>query len=193
MCGVDLLERAISFALSGLVHVTEEDLSRPTPCADWDLRALLNHLAESVDAVREGIEGGRIDLQTVLEQPVDPVALVRSRVVWLLGAWVRAGTDGDAINIGALPLQANVVAKVAALEITVHSWDIDCAGGKLRPIPPQLAAELLEFARLVVPRSHRYPLFGEQVLLPAAASPSDRLVAFLGRDPAIWRCRYARR
>lgn len=91
MCGVDLLERAISFALSGLVHVTEEDLSRPTPCADWDLRALLNHLAESVDAVREGIEGGRIDLQTVLEQPVDPVALVRSRVVWLLGRGFALG------------------------------------------------------------------------------------------------------
>jgi len=39
--GVDLLERAINYALGALHGVTGTDLAAPTPCVGWDLRALL--------------------------------------------------------------------------------------------------------------------------------------------------------
>ena len=79
---------------------------------------------------------------------------------------------------------AAALARTGALEIAVHGWDIAQATGLPRPVPAALATELMRTARQLVPRPEaRHPLFGAPVMVPAEADPSDRLVAFLGRDP----------
>src|SRR2546423_11208778 len=56
--GIALLERAINYLLGSLRPVTPEALARPTPCAGWDLRALLAHLDDSLGALTEAVEAG---------------------------------------------------------------------------------------------------------------------------------------
>ena len=80
-----------------------------------------------------------------------------------------------------LPLSA--VAGLGALEIAQHGWDISRACGTRRPIPRALAAGLLAIAPLLVAEAGRGPLFAPPVIPAPAAGPSDRLAAFLGRDP----------
>jgi uncharacterized protein (TIGR03086 family) len=75
------------------------------------------------------------------------------------------------------------VTSVGAVEIAVHGWDVAQACGHPRPIPPQLAKELLRLAPLLVTDADRPGRFAAPVAVPAHASPGDRLVAFLGRDP----------
>jgi uncharacterized protein (TIGR03086 family) len=70
-----------------------------------------------------------------------------------------------------------------AIEIAVHGWDISQACGQRRPIPDALAAALLAIAPLLIPETGRHPLFSPPVAASAQASPGDRLVAFLGRNP----------
>ena len=65
----------------------------------------------------------------------------------------------------------------------MHGWDVSQACGRCQPVPPALAADLLELSVLLVPSAGRYPLFGPPVPVPCSASPSDRLAAFLGRAP----------
>jgi hypothetical protein len=57
-------------------------------------------------------------------------------------------------------------------------------GRRQQPIRPLLAAELLKAARPLVTQSTRNTLFAAPVTVPPQASPSDRLLAWLGRNRA---------
>ena len=51
--GVELLERAIGYTRGSLALVTPELMSAPTPCDHWDLRALLEHMDDSLTSLHE--------------------------------------------------------------------------------------------------------------------------------------------
>ena len=181
-----LLETAIGYALGTVQDVTPELLSRPTPCRGWDLRMLLRHASESLAAIAEGIETGRVGPDPAAEDgdlAADPARAFRDRACRLLEAWTSPGRQGQVIEIAGCPLTASVMAGAAALEVAVHGWDISRACGQRQPIPRALATGLLAIAPLLVPRADRHPLFAAPVTVPATAGPSDQLAAFLGRAP----------
>ena len=181
---VGLLERAIGYALGSIAAVTPQLLPRPTPCPRWDLRALLRHLDDSLGALYEGIDTGRVGLFGVDAPPgPDLVATFRDRAGQLLAAWTAAGPRDRVIAIAGCPLPASLVASTGAIEIAAHGWDVARACGQHRPIPPTLAVDLLTIARPLVPEATRHPRFAAPVAVRPGAAPGDRLVAFLGRRP----------
>jgi uncharacterized protein (TIGR03086 family) len=182
--GIALLERAIGYTLGNLHNVTSAALSHPTPCRDWDLTALLAHMNDSLLALHDAIDLGRVDLSPVADHAdpaADPVAALRDRAGRLLGAC--AGTDDDLVSVGGCPVSASIVTSAGAVEIATHGWDVAQACGRPRPIPPELAGELLQLSPLLVTGSDRPAQFAAPVDVSPHASASDRLVAFLGRDP----------
>ena len=184
--GARLLEPSISYALGAVLAVTPELLPRPTPCRGWDLRMLLRHASESLAAIGEGIEAGRVGLDPAAEDgdlAADPAGAFRDRAGRLLDAWTSPGHQRQVVEIAGCPLGASVMAAAAALEVAVHGWDISRACGRHQPIPHALATSLLVIAPALVPRTGRHPLFAAPVTVPATADPSDRLAAFLGRTP----------
>ena len=50
-----LLAGAVSYALSACARVAPGEMALPTPCADWDLAALLAHLAASMADLESAI------------------------------------------------------------------------------------------------------------------------------------------
>jgi uncharacterized protein (TIGR03086 family) len=184
---VGLLERAIGYAFGSVAAVAPRLLSRPTPCSDWDLQALLRHVNDSLAALCEGIDTGRIGPDPIADDghglAVDPAATFRDHARRLLGAWTSAGRQHRLIAIADRPLPASVVASTGAIELAVHGWDISRACGQQRPIPPALASDLLTICPLLVTQATRHPQFGAPVAVSPLASASDRLVAFLGRHP----------
>jgi uncharacterized protein (TIGR03086 family) len=181
--GVTVLERGISYALGSLALVTPAALDRPTPCRHWALYDLLDHLGDSMAALTEAAESGRVAPQPRRLGPGQPVtAVVRERAVRLLGAWT--GVDEVLpVRVGDEPITAPLVAGAGALEVTVHGWDVARACGRVRPIPDGLADELLDLAVLLVRGSDRPHRFGHPLRVAADAPPGDRLLAFLGRAP----------
>lgn len=181
--GAGLLDRAISYAIGAAGDVAPELLPRPTPCREWDLEMLLRHANESLTALLEGLDAGRIGLAPAAED--DPAAALarvfRERARRLRGAWRSAGRRRSVIYIEGCPLAASAMEGAGALEIAVHGWDISQACGHRRPVPRALAVELLAVAALLVPETGRHPLFAAPVAVPPGAGPSDRLAAFLGR------------
>jgi hypothetical protein len=115
----------------------------------------------------------------------DPAVLFRWRARRLLGSCSRADLADGVITVGGCPMAAMVLVTAGALEIAVHGWDVAQACGSREPIPAPLAAGLLRAAPLLVTDLDRRHLFAAPVRVTAAASPSDRLTAFLGR-PALW-------
>ncbi|MCO6006392.1 TIGR03086 family metal-binding protein [Actinoallomurus purpureus] len=191
-CPADLLERAIRYGLESMEAVGAGCLSRPTPCVGWDVHALLRHVNDSVRAMREGIELGRVDLVPSESEDedgngdpaADLVAAFRGGTRRLLRAWTAAGHRGHRIVIAGHPMVAELVAITGAIEIAMHGWDLSVACGSDRPIPAELAVDLLTLSPLVVNDALRHPLFAAPVAASWSAGPSDRLIAFLGRSPA---------
>lgn len=180
--GFALLERAVGYTLGSLLEVTPEAMSRPTPCRDWDLRALLAHMNDSLQALCEAADLGRVDLTPTTDPAADPVTALRERACRLLGAWTAAPGRDD-IAIAELSLATPLVAVAGALEITVHGWDVARACGVDRPIPASLAADLLPPASLLVTEADRSARFAPALRPPPHATAADRLLAHLGRAP----------
>jgi len=197
-----LLEAAISYALITAQAVTPELLPHPTPCQAWDVGMLLRHATESLAALQEGIDAGRIGLSPGPDDPAsDPAELFRDQAGRFLSAWgpiaqtpqtgaahaetAQTGADDcpEIIAIADRRLTLGLMTGVGALEMAVHGWDLSRACGHCQPIPAPLATSLLHISPLLVPRSGRAPLFGPPVTVPRLATPSDQLVAYLGRNP----------
>ncbi len=180
---VGLLERSIGYALGTLQGITYDEFGLATPCAEWDLRMLLRHLNDSVAALQEAVDGGRVAASSTEPTGVcwDPASTLRASVRRLLGSWIAIPPGDRTIAIGGCPMATSIVASTGALELAVHGWDIATARDLGRPIPPLLASELLGTAEMLA--GDRDGLFAEPVPVPDDADPGARLVAYLGRRP----------
>lgn len=184
--GIGLLERAINYTLGSLHMVTSDALPHPTPCSEWDLRALLGHLDDSFVALCEAADLGRVELDRPAgrEWTIDPVGTVRGRACQLVGAWANAAEGPDTVTIAGSPLTTSIVSSTGALEVAVHGWDVARACGQDHPIPPSLAEEMFALSAFLVSGADRPTRFAAPIEVGLLASPGDRLVAFLGRDPS---------
>jgi uncharacterized protein (TIGR03086 family) len=184
--GVALLERAVGYTLGQLQAVTPAALPRATPCQGWDLRMLLAHMEDSLAAMQEAlalkhVQPPRDDVGDQARAGDGMVAALRARACQLLGA--LAGSDENLVWVGGLPVPVRIVASAGAIDVAVHGWDIGRACGTGAPIPGDLALNLLRVAPLLVSGMDRPERFGEPVEVPPDASPGDRLIGYLGRDP----------
>ncbi|MCA2221103.1 maleylpyruvate isomerase family mycothiol-dependent enzyme [Nonomuraea aurantiaca] len=208
--GVALLGRAVDYALGCLCLVASADLDRPTPCHGWDLRTLLAHTNDSFAALTEAASLGHVALDPLPSYDSgdrhghggdggddrhegdrqddghgrgrgDGDDGLRYRATRLLHAW--AGTRDAVVSVGGCPLTAAMVSAVGAVEVAVHAWDVARACGHPRPIPDDMAAELLPLARLFVTDADRPARFAVPLNTAPRAPAQDRLLAYLGRDP----------
>jgi uncharacterized protein (TIGR03086 family) len=182
---VALLERSMAYTLGSLLLVTPAAMPNPTPCRGWDLRALLLHMNDSLMALHEAIAWGHVGLDPAGDYgdpAADPVLSLRNRACQIIGAWANTGSPSE-ISIADRALTSSLVAATGAVEVAVHGWDVAQACGQSRPVPPALAVELLELCPLFVRQADRRTRFAAPVSVSPLASPSDRLVAFLGRTP----------
>jgi uncharacterized protein (TIGR03086 family) len=184
--GAALLERAIGYTRTCLQLVSPEHLSRPTPCADWDLLTLLHHMDDSLAAFTDAAEIGYVDLLPVRSgESAEDAALViverlKRRACATLGAWAEH-PDASPVAVANRTLRSDLLAAIGSLEIAVHGWDVARACGADRPLPAALALELLDVVPLVVGEADRPHRFAEPVDVLVHARPSTRLLAAVGR------------
>nr|WP_241728608.1 maleylpyruvate isomerase N-terminal domain-containing protein [Nocardioides zeae] len=175
-----------------LATVEPHHLALPTPCAGWTLQQLLAHMEDGLDAFSEAAAGFVVPLPPARspEHPVPLVPVLQAKACALLGSWSRPTLP--AVRTGSAHLAAGTLVATAALEITVHGWDVaatvdaavDAAVDARRPLPPEdLARALLPIAGAVVAPHDRPHRFGAPLPQAPTASYGARLVGFLGRRP----------
>jgi uncharacterized protein (TIGR03086 family) len=179
---VELLAGAISYMLGVCAPIRAAELTLPTPCPDWNLAMLLGHLCQSMADLETALRTGRLDLDEPAGQAGgDPVEALRDGAAQLLCAGYCYGGPGCFVAVGGLPMPAGLVTCTGAVEIAVHGWDVSAARASQIPIPAALATRMLRLSPLLV--AGREGLFAVPVEVPAQASPGDRLVSYLGRNP----------
>lgn len=180
---VALFEQSATYMLEALSGLTHEHLTRPTPCADWNLRTLLLHIADAADGLAGLVATGELSFPTPPRtDDADPVAVAHDRVRRLLDIVESAGRRHALADE---PRRwATTAAHAGAIELAAHAWDINMTVGEDRAIPAELATELLELATSLIDDDSREPRFGPVVSDLPTATTSDRFIAFLGRRPA---------
>lgn len=174
---VDLLQQALAYTGERLAEVRDDLLDRPTPCAGWRLDDLLAHMEDALDAFTEAA-GGAVPLHGSLAT-ASRIEVIQVKACRLLGAWQRPA-PGDVL-VGGLDLPSPMLVATAALEVTVHGWDVGQAVGTREPVPTDLAADLLPVAWGAVTAADRGIRFGEPCEIAPDAPDQDRLLAHLGR------------
>ncbi len=184
---LELLDRALAYTRGALVSVDARDLGRPTPCAAWDLDALLAHMDDALEAFTEAADGlvpGSSERRAA--PPASCAARIgalQAKACSLLGAWADPGAARSA-RIGGLRIATTYLVLAAALEITVHGWDVASALGRDHRVPDDLARRLLPVAASLVSPADRRRRFDDPLACPSAAPAGVRLLARLGRDAA---------
>ncbi|WP_158726598.1 maleylpyruvate isomerase N-terminal domain-containing protein [Tomitella fengzijianii] len=180
---VALLERAVSYT-RGALQSAGDDPSAPTPCSEWNLGRLLEHMSDALDAFIEA-SAGVVDIHPRAGCGGDAAGPVGARVEALrckacdlLGAWSAAGTRN--VRLADADLDPGLLLRAGALEIAVHGHDVAATGPPGPALPEPLARDLLPTARLLVTPGDRGVRFGPQ-LRPATSAPSAVLLGFLGR------------
>ncbi len=183
---VELLERALGYTRGRLACVTAGRLAAATPCAEWDLHELLDHMDDALDAFLEAA-GGAVAMRSrpVDADAADTVTRVQAKACALLGVWTSAVRERrSTIDVGGRPLPSGLLVSTAALEITVHGWDVGWASGAPERIPASLARDLHPVAAATVSAADRGIRFGPPVRVTPHAPPAQSLLAHLGRSDA---------
>jgi uncharacterized protein (TIGR03086 family) len=180
----NLLESAIASTRVVLERVDASQMRDPTPCEQWNVSQLINHIVGE-QFYFLGVLAGEIRT----DKPID----------FSKGKFLKAFDDGSNLCVEAfghegvmseiLTLPSTEITgfsfvRVAATDIFVHGWDLARATGQSTDLSPDLAAKLLVAAKIATPpimRSVSGSPFAPERASTIGSSEADQLAAYLGR------------
>jgi uncharacterized protein (TIGR03086 family) len=179
-------EQAAKETVRIVSNIDAARLQDSTPCSDWNVRQLMNHMirgnkrfaafavGETFDAPREQDFTGE-----------DPSASFAASVEAVVEGFGSPGAMERTFDLpfGAMPGAQAV--RIALLEAVVHGWDVARATGQQAQAFDAIAGQMLVGLKQMLPGGERpaeLP-FANEVAPPEGAKPIEQLVAFLGRDP----------
>ena len=187
---VKLLERAQEWTGGIVAGVREPDLARPTPCEDWDVARLLDHLIADVETFNKVASGEPADLvadidptaqQNVGRAWPDPTDHFERLVKESRELWSRPGALDQKYKTSRSEVPGEALIMISLIDTLVHGWDLAKATGQSTQMPEDVAEAALAFTTKMM-KDKRIG-FGEPVAVPDDASVTDRLVGWLGRQP----------
>ena len=154
--------------LGGLLTVvTPDDAGRPTPCAQWTVAELSDHIVNSTAGMATMARGGQPDWAASTHHGDPASALDREG---------RALVEALDASDGAFP------EGMAAAELAVHAYDLATALGRATAdLDPEVAEAGYLFMSASLTDDRRGDAFGPQQPAPADADAYQRIAAFAGR------------
>ncbi|MUL66207.1 TIGR03086 family protein [Mycobacterium sp. CBMA 234] len=160
-----------------LAGVGPDDAARQTPCTEFDVAALTDHLMNSITVIG-GIAGAQLPDRDAATPVVDQVTAAARPA---LAAWRSRGLDGM-VSAGPGEMPAVQIAGILSLEFLVHAWDYATAVGRQVDAPEDLAEYVLGLTRTAISPAARAAVgFDDPIEVPADAGALAQLIGFTGR------------
>lgn len=182
--GVIAIE-ALDLLIDAVDRIAPDSWSQPSNLEGWSLRDLVGHVTGSAAKVATLVEDG--DIWDRPSQPSDwvcedPAARLRELATRLEDALPSADLDGmRASPEGEVPLRRALTYPVS--DLAMHAWDVHSSQGRLIELPADLLAMCRELVESVPEAMLRRPSgFGPARTAPPDATPTARLMAYLGRS-----------
>lgn len=175
-----------------LLGVTDEDLTAPTPCPDWPVAALLDHLmglswvfAQAARKLTDDATGGPPPQPSAADLPPHWRSRMPVMLEELATAWKDPAAWTGTAQAGGVTMPAAEMGVVAMNELIMHSWDLAQATGQEFAADPRILEALVEFLSRT-PAEGTPGLFGPVVAVEAEADLLEQALGLAGRDP-VWR------
>ena len=172
-----------------IVRETPEDgLTAPTPCSDWDVRALLNHLilwtGRGETAARKLPPAGPGDDHDFTAEP-GWAERFEQQARRTAEAWQDPDAwTGTTSLVGATDgMPAEFIAGILFGEFVLHGWDLAAAIGRDPGFPAEIVQAEWELLAPQAASFREYKVLGPEVPVPQDAPLLDRLAGVAGRDP----------
>jgi uncharacterized protein (TIGR03086 family) len=184
---VQALETALEQTRQVVARIPPEQYDLPTPCCDWDVRSVMNHLL-GVLAMFETIPTGEADMAALSSDHVgdDASKAYDALADSTLGAWSTEGVVDNPVSFPGSELPGDFATVMLAGDVFIHGWDLARATGQQVDWNEELAADVLAWHEEAVrrfPPELREQGFDPPVPVPDGADVMTRLIAFVGRQP----------
>ncbi len=165
-----------------------EQLGDTTPCTEFTVRDVINHVAGGANMFGAGFEAGSIsdeELGRIMGDILgdDPSGVFRAASERVMAA-VRApgAMEGTAtFPWGEMPREAAL--GIAVFDVAVHAWDLAQATGQSLELSDDLALEILALGQAMGIDGFRGEMFAAEVIIVETAPAWDRVAAYSGRTP----------
>jgi len=180
MSDIDVLESVVAKNVRLLENVTPDQLGKPTPCTEYDVKALTNHLAgwgrviaDGANDVESTVDGGSYTSE-------DPAGDYAKAADDLVNGWREGGMDRD-VRFGTMAMPAAMTLSMTLMEEVTHGCDLALATGQPVPFTDAELETTLERAKATLPDDMRGNAFAPRIDVPDDAPALDRLLGFMGR------------
>ncbi|MEU8638285.1 TIGR03086 family metal-binding protein [Amycolatopsis sp. NPDC048633] len=182
MTPLDDFDLAASTVTSLVGALGDDQWALPTACADWDVRAVVNHLAHGNAKVAFWAGSGPPAPDGDYLGPA-PAAAFATSVAAARAVLAEPGLFSRKVTTPLGEVPGVFLVHMRVNEYLAHGWDLADATGQSTDLLPDLASRALEQWRTrfgATPRQVGGP-FGPEVEAHPGATEADRLAAFLGR------------
>jgi uncharacterized protein (TIGR03086 family) len=169
-------------------HVTPAELSAGTPCGEWDVRTLLNHVilwtSHSLERRAHGESAAPELMERDFAAEPDFAAAYRAQLDRALDAWADPAVWDRELDVMGSKTPAADVGALMIAELVLHGWDLAAATGQDYVVSDRAAGAALRAVEANAELFRQYKGFAEPVPTAAGAPVLDRVLAESGRNPA---------
>jgi uncharacterized protein (TIGR03086 family) len=182
---VDDLARASAVIGDLIDRMAADQWMAPTPCTEWNVRDLVNHLVGMNLVFVALFEGSPMPERGADRLSADPAGAYHRSAAALQAAATLPGVleRSQATPIGTATGAERLQWRVA--DLLTHGWDLVQATGVVAELPDDLVEQALTFVRAQLPSQPRAGRFADPQPIRDNAPAIDRLAAFTGR-PVPW-------
>lgn len=159
----------------------------PTPCSEWSVRDVVNHMTgehlwvphllagQTLEDVGHRYDGDNVG--------TDPVAAWESAVTASLAAWQALPSDEEPVHLSFGRVPASLYASQMLVDLTVHCWDVARGAGLDETLVPEAVSAVLAFLEPQGAALAESGYFAAAVDT-TSVDAQDRVLALSGRDPS---------
>ena len=183
---IELLRGVLTGAGDLIDGVGDNQWDQPTPCPDYDVGALVDHILGWARQFAAGANGEKFADPSEYRRGDNPAGEFRAAADRIVAGWEEHGLDREvSFGGGGGDSPGPVAFNMTVMEVLTHGWDLATATDQKLPWSDDEAADVLARAEKTLPAQYRgdgMP-FGDIVEVPDTAPPADRVAAFMGRTP----------
>jgi uncharacterized protein (TIGR03086 family) len=179
---VEGLVRACEAVGDLISRVGPDQWDAPTPCSEWNVRDVVNHVVEGNQVFVALVDGGPMPERGTDHLGDDPAGAYRASAAVLRDAFGRPGVLERSYpgpfgkGTGAEILQIRVA------DLLTHGWDLVQATAIPADLPEEVAEQALAFIRIQLANQPRAPRFADPQPIDDTAPAIEQLAAFTGRQ-----------
>jgi uncharacterized protein (TIGR03086 family) len=171
-----------------LNQVDDEHLELATPCADWDVQALISHVVLGDASIPLLFDGKPLDLSEAVNPSIlgpNPMATWRGTALAAIEAFRRPGAMEQIVAHPVGDRPGSVVARFRLVDVLTHAWDLATACSIPLELPEELAEAALDFLQPMFEqvRGSEFFIDAGTIEPDEGAAAGIRLVSLLGRRP----------